>query len=389
MTLDKKEIINRLIFEKLLDEKEQIISEDKFKDLLFAVLVSFIVHNKILFNWNKDLRESKKVGIKERSNKIKSYFSLPFHFLGIGDKTIFVADKNPRDKFLKEEFVETITTSLQDIDAIRRIADLWEIGDAMIKSGHNCIEEEKSFCKECKLSFDNHLKEHLEKLFKAMDIKSYFVLDLPINTIKNFIDEDDIIEEIEDMQCRKCFCNLDEYDKFCSNCGKEVEKRKKKESNDREKMFNFLLAIYLSRKKNLKDYEANSHFHRETRETDVLLKNENKFMLLEITTQVNVSKEYIVEKAISLLIMKAILPKVKSHMVFWSLDKNNHSEINYSHIKDMFNEETFFLVKSSLPREILKNPTVGIYQEDVNLLRNEFENMLNYILEKIDDLLFK
>jgi hypothetical protein len=298
------------------------------------------------------------MNIKEKSNKIKSYFSLPFHFLGIGDKTVFIADKNPRDKFLKEEFVDTLVSCLQDIDAIRRISDLWEIENKEIKSNHNCTADENSFCKDCKISFDNHLNNNMAKLLKALDIKSYIILNMPINTIKTFIDEDDIIEEIEDMQCHRCFCSLDEYDRYCYSCGLQVEKKEKKESNDREKMFNYLLSIYLAKKKGLSDYEANLHFHKGTRETDVLLMKEKKRMLIEITTQVNVPKEYIVEKAISLLIMKAILPLYESYMIFWSLDKNNDSEQNYSNIKDMFGKDMFFLVKSSLPKEILKNPTI-------------------------------
>jgi hypothetical protein len=53
----------------------------------------------------------------------------------------------------------------------------------------------------------------------------------------------------------------------------------------------------------------------------------------------------------------------------------------------MFDKERFFLVDSSLPREILKNPTVGIPQEDIILLRAEFENMINYISEKVNSLI--
>jgi hypothetical protein len=390
MGFDKKEVLNRLIFEKILDDKNQIISEEKFKDLMFAVLVSFVAHNKILFNWNRDLKENKKMNIKEKANKIKSYFSLPFHFLGIGEKTVFVADKNPRDKFLKEEFVDTMVTCTQDIDAIRRISDLWGIEDKLIKSSHNCSADENSFCKDCKISFDNHLENNIEKLLKALDIKSYIILDIPINTIKTFIDEDDIIEEIEDMQCRRCFCSLDEHDRFCYNCGFQVEKKEKKESNDREKMFNHLLSIYLAKKKKLADYEANLHFHKGTRETDVLLMQGKQRMLLEITTQVDVPKEYITEKAISLLIMKAILPpEYKSYMIFWSLDKNNDAKHNYSNIDGMFEKDIFFLVKSSLPREILKNPTVGIILEDLIFLRKEFDNLIEYTLDKVDNLLLK
>ena len=387
--IDKKEVINRLIFGKLLNEKEEVISEDKFKELIFAVLLSFIAHNKILFNWNRDLKENKKLNPKERSLKIKSYFSLPFHFLGIGNKTIFVADKNPRDKFLREEFIDTIVTCTQDIDSIRRIADLWEISDEIIKKSHNCQEGEKIFCKDCKCGFDNNLIEYLDRLFKALDIKSYFIFDLNINTIKNFIDEDDIIEDIEDMQCLRCFCHFDDYDRFCSSCGLEIEKKEKKESNDREKMFNYLLAIYLSKKNNLLDYDANMHFHKGTRETDILLMKNKKRMLLEITTQVNLPKEYIIEKAISLLIMQAIFPNDENYMVFWSLDKDNNSANNYSNVAEMFETERFFLVKSSLPREILKNPTVGISQEDLILLKAEFENMITYISERINTLLLK
>ena len=388
MEINKKEVIQRLTFEKFLNEEEKIVSEAKFKDLILAVLLSFIAHNKILFNWNRDLKENRKLNPKEKSNKIKNYFSLPFHFLGMGNKTIFIADKNPKDKFLREEFVDTLVTCCQDIDVIRRVADLWDISDNNIKDSHSCLEDKNRFCKDCKNSFDNHLIGHHEKLFKSIDIKSYIVLDVNINTIKNFIDEDDILEEIEEMQCKRCFRYFEEYDRFCSNCGLELEKKRKRESNDREKMFNYLLAIYLSKKNNVSDFEANSCFHKGTRETDILLKNDKKRMLLEITTQISPSREYITEKAISLLIMQAILPKdYESYMVFWSLDKNNHSEENYSNIKEMFDKERFFLVKSSLPKDILKNPTVGIVQEDISLLKDEFQNIMEFISEKINILL--
>jgi hypothetical protein len=387
MILDKSEVINRLIFEKLIDSNGKITSEEKFKDLIFAVLISFIAHNKILFNWNRDLKENKKMNLKEKSSKIKSYFSLPFHFIGIGAKTVFVADKNPKDKFLREEFVDTLVASFQDIDVIRRIADLWEIEDKMVKEGHDCNKNEKLFCKNCKTSFNNHLQNNIQKLLKALDVKSYIVLDLPITTIKNFINEDDIIEEIETLQCSGCFCNLEEHHLYCYNCGLEKEKRERKESTDREKMFNFLLAIYFAERKNLKEYDANKTFHKDTRETDVLLGENKKRILIEITTQVDVPKEYITEKAISLLIMKSILKEDKSYMIFWSLDKNNSSAPNYENVREMFDEELFFLVDSSLPKEILKNPTVGISQEDINLLRKEFDNMLAYTLRKIELLL--
>ena len=388
MQIDKGEVIQRLTFEGILDAKGKIISEEKFKDIMFAVLLSFIAHNKILFNWNRDLKDNKK-SLKEKSSKIKSYFSLPFHFLGLGNKTIFVADKNPRDKFLREEITETIITCSQDIDMIRRVSDLWEITDEIIKKSHSCQADSKNFCiKNCKESFENQLAEKHEKLLKALDIKSYFVLGLKAKTIKSFIDEDDIIEDLEDTRCKRCFCYFDEHDRFCSNCGLELEKKKIRESNDREKMFNYLLAIYLSKKNKILDYEANLHFHKGTRETDVLLKKDKKRILLEITTQVNIAREYLIEKAISLLIMQAILPKdYESYVIFWSLDKNNDSKDNIEDVLEMFGERRFFLVKSSLQKDILKNPTVGIPQEDLDLLRGEFENMLKYMVEKTKILL--
>lgn len=369
------EVETFLISQGFLDSNGKIIDHNKFKELLFAVFLAHIVQERVKRFWERDYLEEK--NITQKHKKIKPFFHLPFHFIGINKKTAFIAEKSLRDRIFHEEFMPSLIGSYEDIDIFRRLSSLHEITNETIYSKHTCTRGTNVFCKDCKSSFSEELLSNHSAFFKNLNVKSYIILDIPLELLKYFISEDDLIEEVEDLICGQCGRVMLDHYKHCPDCGKAVSKRETRENQtNREKMFNVLLSIYLGSRTSAERYDANKPIHQGTHETDVYLSRGAKALLLEGTTQVAISKEYVVQKGLLFLVIKATMPNYKIRLLLWSLDKDCNSTKNKAYIKDLAPESDLMLWPSKLSDKILSNPTISIPQNDLNLLRGEVNELI-------------
>ena len=384
MVISDEDILRTLISEKIVDEKNEIIDEDKFKSLLLAVFLSQVSHERIKSFWKKHLSEERLLRPKDRYEKISSFYKLTFHFTGFGNKTVFISDKNINDRVFNEEFIQSIVNSKEDIHFYRRMAKLTEITDEVIRASHQCTAE---FCKDCRDNFTNILFGKLDLFLKALDVRSYVILNIPILAITNFVDPDSLIEEWGENNCDGCQRPLLEHFKFCPECGTPVSKTNNNEYNNREKVLNQLLGWYIRLKNKLSGHNSNAFLHQSTRETDVYLKNGNKSLLIEGTTQVNLQKDYIIDKAFTLLLIDSLDSNIKNYLVLWALDKNCSSERNESYVKDIFREKRFFFNKYSQQKQILKGGNISINNEELQILKDEFYSVLDNLNQYTRDLL--
>jgi len=386
MVLSDEQILGTLISEKIVNDKNQIIDEEKFKSLLTAVFLSQISHERIKSFWKRHVSEERLLSLKDRYERVSPFYKLTFHFVGFGNKTVFISDKNPNDRVFNEEFIQNIVNSKEDIHFYRRMAKLNEITDEVIRSSHKCNDE---FCKDCRDNFTSMLLSKLDKFLKSLDVRGYILLDIPINTIVNFIDPDSLIEEWgeNNCKCEECQRQLLEHFKFCPECGIKVQKTDDASSNNREKIFNQLLGLYLKLKNNLEKHNANLFLHQSTKETDIYLKNGNKSLLIEGTTQVDLQKNYIIDKAFTLLLIDSLDSSIKNYLVLWSLDKNCSSERNESYVKDLFQDKRFLFNEYSQNKPMLKGPTISINNEELQSLKKEFDNIIHNLNNYVQSLL--
>lgn len=388
MLPQREEIINALIKRNILNAKKEIIDEGKFIELIFAIFLSLISHERVKFFWARDFLEEQT--FKERHSKIMGYFHLPFHFVGFSNKTVFIADKHSKDKIFNEEFIPTLINSFEDIYHFRKVGNLNEITNQVIWSNHSCAKGDKEFCSNCKSAFSQELIRKSEPFFKTLNVKSYLILDIPISLIMEFVSEDDLIEETERNMCKTCNRLILPHFKFCPECGVEIERTEDKMSKNREKMFNELMCIFLSLKNKLDSgmCKSNLYLHKDTHETDIYLKNNKKSLLIEGTTQIDLPKEYIIKKAILLLVVDAISPQdMENYLIIWSLDKECACETNKEYTEEIFDKERFILLESSLERQILNNPTIGIDHEELSLLKKDFFSSVEKLNNEIKRIL--
>lgn len=385
--LPKREYLIKILLDHgIIDSGKKIKNEEIFLELLFSIFLGWVCHERIKYFWEKDYLEE--TVIKEKYRKIVPFFHLPFHFIGMGDRTVFISDKTAKDKIFHEHIIDHLIDSYEDIHHFRNLSKMYDLKNEAIYSNHDCKRQENQvFCPDCKIGFEKELLKVHKDFFASINIKGYLILEIPTSLIKEFISEDELIEEEALDKCVKCKkVIVPNYWRYCPICGEQIANIEKEISSPREKVFNELLSIYFEYKHNLSSSRANKYFYKNQHEIDILLQKENKSMLIEGTTTIDLKKEYIDKKISTLLLFDKIYDST-NHLILWSLDVNCASSQNKDYIS-VFGEGEFILLEPCLKDQILNKKMIGIEQDELTMLKLEFDNIINSLNEYIVQFLF-
>ena len=382
VALSKEDILQTLQYHKILDESENIKDDNKFRKLIVAVFLGMVSLERIKSSWKKEAREESV--FQNKIEKIRPHYHRPFHYVGFGDKTLFISEKQIHERFFYQEFIKQFVVRIEDIDLIRRACNLTlKITDAQIKSHVGCKPELDKFCAECKNKFSEELlKNHKDFLF-PLQVKSYTILDISIETIMAFINEDDLIEELEENTCQKCKRFVFEYFKYCPDCGEKIKKVNSPSPINREKVFNELVSIYLNKKTGI-NCEANKYLNDSYIETDILVSNKDKNLAIEGTTIVNLDKNYLNKKLTTLLFLDVLFPKPKNKLILWSLDHLGDKQENIEFVNKIA-KGSLEIMKSLSTIPLMQNNSVAIIQTDLESLIKEVNFFIDELLTKLQD----
>lgn len=384
VALNKEDVLQRLKYHNILDESENIKDEDRFRKLITAVFLGLVSLERIKSSWKREAMEES--AFQNKIEKIRPHYHRPFHYVGFGDKTIFISEKEVHERFFYEEFISQFITRIEDIDLIRRACNLSiKIPNDKIKSHNGCKAEADNFCPACKDKFSEELLNNHKEVFSALQVKSYSILYIPIEVILAFINGDDLIEELEENTCPKCRRFVFEYFNHCPDCGEKIKKVSSQSPINREKVFNELISIYLSKKTGI-DCQANEYLNESFIEVDILASTTNRKLAIEGTTKIDLDKGYLNRKLTTLLFLDILFPNHRNKLVLWSLDHLGDKPENITFVNKIA-KGSFEIMKSSSANPFMRNNSVAIIQQDLEALIKEVNSFIDGILEKLKTLI--
>ena len=382
VSIKKDDIIQRLKYHKILDEIGNILDEEKFKEIINAVFLGLVSLERIKSFWKREVLEESV--FQDKVDKVRPYYHRPFHYVGLGDKTLFISEKEVHERIFFHEFIPNFINRIEEIDLIRRSCNLCnKISNEIIKSHHGCTATENSFCDGCKNKFVEELLNNIKEFLLPLQVKSYTILNIPIEMVMAFINGDDLIEELQDNTCSNCRRFVFDYFTYCPDCGKEIKKYGSDVIN-REKVFNELIALYLEKKSQVK-CNANNYLNESFIEIDVIASNNNKNLAIEGTSKVNLDKGYLNKKLTTLLFLDVLNYQDKNKLVLWSLDSMGDCEENLNFVKK-FAKESFEILKPKMDRKIMNNKAISINNDDLKLLIEEIDYVLKELLNRVNEL---
>ena len=382
VSIKKEDIIQRLKYHKILDEFENILNENKFKEIIIAVFFGLVSLERIKSLWKKEVLEESV--FQDKIERIRPYYHRPFHYVGMGKKTIFISEKEVHERIFFQEFIPNFINRVEEIDLIRRSCNLHKkINDDLIKSHSGCVATNETFCEGCKEKFSEELLNNVNDFLLPLQVKSYTVLDIPLEIVMAFINGDDLIEELEENICSHCKRFVFEYFAFCPDCGKEL-KRTKNDVINREKVFNELVSLYLEKKSHIK-CSANNYLNESFVEVDIIASNNNKNLAIEGTTIINLDKNYLNKKLTTLLFLDVLNYQDKNKLLLWSLDAIGNNKENLDFVKKIA-KESFEILTPKMDKKIMNNKSISINISDLKTLVEEINYVLDELLKKVNEL---
>ncbi len=383
VSLSKDDILQRLKYHKILDSTGKVINETKFQQLIKAVFLGWISLERIKSFWKKEALEESI--FQDKIERVRPYYHRPFHYVGFSKKTLFISEKEVHERIFFHEFIPQFISRIEDISLIRRTCNLIsKINDNLIRNHPACQATTDGFCDGCRDKFAEELLNNHVDFLTPLQIKSYSIIDLSIETIMAFIDEDDLIIELEESVCEQCKRLVLEHFKFCPECGKKLTNKNSSSSINREKVLNNLIAVYLEKKTGIM-CEANQYYCASKVEIDIIATKGNRKLAIEGTSIVDLDVNYLYKKVTSLLFLDVKFNTFKNKMILWSMDFEGNKKANLDFIDEVA-KGSFEILKASLPRKIMINQSISITQQDLNLIIKEADYIVQELLTKISEL---
>ncbi len=383
VSMSRGDILQRLKYFGIVDESGNISEEVKFKEIIKSVFLGWVSLSRIKHFWGKEAIETRVYS--DKVEKIRPFYHRPFHYVGFGSKTLFISEKEIHERIFFGEFIPCFISKFEDINIIRSICNLREkITDELIKSHKNCSAEDGDFCQGCKDNFAEELLKIPEEFLSPLQVKAHTIINIPLEIISAFINEEDLIEELEESTCPQCKRFILEHFKWCPDCGQKLKRKKEDTAINREKTLNELMAIYIEKKTGV-PCEANKYLLDSRVEIDILASMRGKNLGIEGTSIINLDFSYIFKKLTTLLFMNVIFPKKENKIILWTLDYEADNEKNKEFIKKV-TEKNFDILQSSMSSKIMNNNFISINQSDLNSLISEFDNILRKLLNSVNSM---
>jgi hypothetical protein len=221
------------------------------------------------------------------------------------------------------------------------------------------------------------------------------VLNIPANVFEEIISQEGLIELQQDQPSCSCGAILEKEWKFCPFCSEKVDSAIFEDETDvvgvPEKIFNYLLGLYLSFKKGYK-FEANYVMDKDfNNETDIYLQKEGVIKMIEYTTKLDLNRKYVISKVKTLHLiegsLKAEASKTKSTAPSCSLillginAPDNKAALDAIPFKLFEDANKFKIIDSKF--KFQKTNSIQIAQEELSRLSDVFNATLNELISMI------
>lgn len=373
-------IKNNIIFE------DKILNEELFLDFLLGLFLYYFSYERYRYFFGKSVNEALSLLSKGKKSPF-SPLPCPFRFVGVEDKTLFIAEMGQAHLFFKETLTSSFFNSFSLITYGNLILN--EKGDASSWKKHEC----PTLCEQCKKDFSSFASKNLNSLCSGMGINSYILLNVNAELFKGLISPDEFIEISQ--QEPRCSCNehIYSHQKHCQYCGTKIDKKLFAHNNkpgNPEKIFNEALAVYLSMKKGY-DYKSN---HTEddlfNEETDIFLFKESKIKIIEGTVKMELDKSYVIDKTKTLALIEKLLKRdvqykdkqLECDILIWGINEPlNKIELEEIPKRIFHEDKRIWIISSGISINDTNRLEINI--TELNNLQSGFKKVISNILENI------